>query len=448
MKISKKLYVAATAVSLLAVPVSAMPVDAAVDGVTMTAVITLNGDTISAEGENVTVDGTVATITASGSYEITGTLNDGQIRVSIADETVDAETVKLYLNGASITGVSDAAIYIVNAENTSLNLVSGTENYLYDGTTYTETTAVIYAKDDMTIKGDGALTITAATQHGIHCNNDLKINGGDIRIDTELEDAMRGKTSVEINGGSLNINSEGDGIKSTQGDVFITGGVTEIKAGNDAVQGETSLTISGGELLANGDRSLTCATAAVTISGGTVLATATDNQPATITATQPVMLLNFAAEQVKDQELTVYHDVVDAEEIVLSMKPDKKFSYALVSSPMMTVGERYMVALAGVYLTHSAAVSVLDFTMTDSQTAFDAVALSDQTVSSDNSFLGDVDADGSLTISDAILLNRLIAEDTTVVIPEEGQDRIDVNQDGLVDSEDITVILRTLAGLA
>lgn len=451
MNINKKVCAAAVSAAMLVTGFSAMPVWAAVDGVEMTAVITLNGDSITAEGSNVTVEGTVATITASGSYEITGTLNAGQIRVAVPDETVDAETVKLYLNGATITGATDAAIYVVNAENTSLNLVAGTENYLYDGTTYTETTAVIYAKDDITLKGDGSLTVTAATQQGIHCNNDVKINGGNIRIDTELEDALRGKTSVEVNGGALNINAEGDGIKSTQGDVYITGGVHEIKAGNDAVQGETSLTISGGELLANGDRSLTCATAAVTITGGTVLATATDNQPAAVTAAQPVMLLNFAAEQVKDQELTVYSAVVDAEEIVLSMKPDKKFSYALISAPLLTGDGSYHVALAGMYLTHAGAVSEIDFAMTNALTVFDAVTPTDLAVSVSpvpEVLLGDVNADGLVKIDDAILLSRVVAEDTAVVVPEEGQAAMNVNQDDFVDAEDVTAILRIIAGLA
>lgn len=453
MNINKKVCAAAVSAAMLVTGFSAMPVCAAVDGVEMTAVITLNGDSITAEGSNVTVEGTVATITASGSYEISGTLNAGQIRVAVPDETVDAETVKLYLNGATITGATDAAIYVVNAENTSLNLVAGTENYLYDGTTYTETTAVIYAKDDITVKGEGSLTVTALTQQGIHCNNDLKINGGDIRIDTELEDALRGKTSVEINGGSLNINAEGDGIKSTQGDVFITGGVHEVKAGNDAVQGETSLTISGGELLANGDRSLTCATAAVTITGGTVLATATDNQPAAVTAAQPVMLLNFAAEQVKDQELTISDTTTNG--VVLSMKPDKKFTYVLASAPGFAVGGVYSLTLTNngtdVAFVHTvtddlSVAAYEDFIMTDALSVFDgikpALGIGDLLPS------GDVNADGLVKIDDAILLSRVVAEDTAAVVPEAGQAAMDVNQDDFVDAEDVTAILRKIAGLA
>lgn len=447
MRITRKVCAVAASLMMLCTAAPLLPVTAVVDGVEMTAVITLNGDTITATGENVTVDGSNATITASGSYEISGTLNAGQIRVAVPDEVADPETVKLYLNGVSITGETDAAIYVINAEKTSLNLVAGTENFLYDGATYTETSAVIYAKDDITIKGDGALTITAATQHGVHCKNDLKINSGNIRVDTDTADALRGKTSVEINGGFLNINSEGDGIKSTQGDVFITGGVHEVKAGNDAVQGETSLVISGGELLANGDRSLTCATAAVTISGGKVLATATDNQPAAVNADQPVMMLNFTEEQVKDQTIHVYDtSVLDADFELLSMKPDKKFSYMLISTPEMTADGIYAITMDDVYLTYGTTATDINFTMNGLLATFDAVALSDM-VFPPTTIVGDVNCDGYLKVDDVILMSRFISEDHTLEIPEVGYTRMDINNDGITDIADVTALLRIIAGI-
>ncbi len=451
MKIARKVCAAVASLMMFGTVTPLLPITAAVDGVEMTATITLNGDTITATGKNVTVDGSVATITASGSYEISGTLHAGQIRVAVPDEVADPETVKLYLNGVNITGTTDAAIYVINAEKTSLNLVAGTENFLYDGATYTETTAVIYAKDDITIKGDGALTITAATQQGVHCKNDLKINGGHIRVDTALADALRGKTSVEINGGFLNINSEGDGIKSTQGDVFITGGVHEVKAGNDAVQGETSLVISGGELLANGDRSLTCATAAVTISDGKVLATATDNQPVAVNATQPVMMLNFTTEQVKDQIVNVYDaGVVDADVLLLTMKPDKKFSYMLISAPEMASDGMYAVTMDDVYLTYGTAMDNMSFIMTDSLTAFDAVASSGKAfipTITDKNQMGDVNCDGYVKVNDVILMSRFIAEDRTLEISEAGFTRMDINGDSITDAADVTALLCIIAGI-
>ncbi|MDE6102620.1 MAG: carbohydrate-binding domain-containing protein, partial [Ruminococcus sp.] len=214
-------------------------------------------------------------------------------------------TVKIFLDGVNITGKSAPAIYVSNAENTSINLVDGTENFISDGDTAYEGdnlgNAVIEAKDDITIKGGdlgtGILNLTANTQDGIVCNNDIKINGGIINVttlnSTDKTDAIKGKKSVTVKDGTLNIEAEGDGIKSSKGNVSITGGTTSVKAGNDAVQSETTIDISGGSLVAGGDRGLTGGTG-VNINGGYVIATATDNQTDTalLTATQNTLLFN------------------------------------------------------------------------------------------------------------------------------------------------------------
>ena len=250
--------------------------------------IHLKNTSIEVEGENATVSGTTVTITKSGEYYVDGTLDDGQINVNIADTTADAETVKIFLNNANITGKSAPAILVTNAKNTSINIVDGTENTITDGdTAYAgdfAKAAVIEAKDDLTIKGgekgDGVLTITANTQHAVSCNNDIKINGGKINItssNTEKADGIKAKKSITVKKGYVTIDATGDGIQSSKDAVVFEGGSTVIKAGNDAVQAETTIDISGGVLIAGGDRGLTAVTG-INITGGTVVATATDNQ--------------------------------------------------------------------------------------------------------------------------------------------------------------------------
>ena len=60
---------------------------------------------------------------------------------------------------------------------------------------------------------------------------------------------------------------------------------------------------------------------------------------------------------------------------------------------------------------------------------------------------GDVNEDGALKISDVILLNRLLAEDTTVSITDQG--RINAECDGVegLSTSDSTAILKYLAGI-
>ena len=126
---------------------------------------------ITVDGQYASADGSKVTISHSGIFTIDGILSDGQIYVEIPDVNTDSGTVKLIFNGVNITGKSAPAVFIKNADKTSITIADGTENILSDGTAaYTgdnEKNAVIEAKDDLTIKGGengtGSLTIKANT---------------------------------------------------------------------------------------------------------------------------------------------------------------------------------------------------------------------------------------------------------------------------------------------
>ncbi|MDE5584606.1 MAG: carbohydrate-binding domain-containing protein [Ruminococcus sp.] len=343
--------------------------------------IHLNGTTATVEGENAEVNGSVITISHSGLFYVDGTLDDGQININIADETADSETVKIFLNGANITGKSAPAILVTNAKNTSLNLVDGTENFISDGDTAYDGdnlgSAVIEAKDDITIKGGdsgtGILNLTANTQNAIVCNNDIKFNGGVVNIttlnSTDKTDAVKGKKSVTVKDGTINIDAEGDGIKSSKGSVSITGGTTGIKAGNDAIQAETTIDISDGTVVAGGDRGLTAVTG-INITGGKVVATATDNQADSTLmggTTQGTMLFNtIACTETTDGTWKKANSFGD-------FSFTKKYSYVLMSDPSFKKGFEKS------FQNHSNSSAVqygigyFKFTMTDTVTAFDNV---------------------------------------------------------------------------
>lgn len=324
------------------------------DPVTSKTYIHLKDTEISIEGDYATAENGVVTITHSGEFYVDGNLNDGQIAVSIPDETVDAETVKIFLNGVNITGKSAPAIYIENAENTSINLVDGTENTLSDGDTAYKGdwagAAVIEAKDDITIKGGdrgtGVLNIIANTQDGFVCNNDIKFTGGITNIttlnSTDKTDAVKGKKSVTVKDSAVvNIEAEGDGLKSSKGDVSIKGGTISIKAGNDAVQAETTIDISDGVLVAGGDRGLTAGTG-LNITGGTVVATATDYQADTSLmsgTTQGTMILNCIANPDESDGCWKKANSITAGDV--NEKFTKKYAYVLISDASVKTGSSY-----------------------------------------------------------------------------------------------------------
>ena len=349
--------------------------------------IHLNGDSIKVDGDYAEVNGTTVTITHSGTFYVDGTLNDGQINVNVPDEVADPETVKIFLNGVNITGKSAPAILVTNAENTSINLVDGTENTISDGdTAYAGDNlgnAVIEAKDDITIKGEtagtGILNITANTQDGIVCNNDIKINGGIISVttlnSTDKTDAIKGKKSVTMKDGTLNIEAEGDGLKSSKGSVAIQGGLLNIKAGNDAVQAETTIDISGGTVIAGGDRGLTSVTG-TNITGGTVVATATDNQTDSALmsgTTQSTMLLNCIASSETDG-CWKKANALTIDGVVDFTKWEKKYAYVVISSPKLLSDYSYMLnnASTGANASYGTTNSTI-FKMTGTVTVFDNV---------------------------------------------------------------------------
>jgi hypothetical protein len=217
--------------------------------------IKLEGDSITFEGSGATVHGNILTITSAGMYSISGTLNDGQIIVN----TQDAATVVLVLNGADITYSTSAPIYVSNAEKTVITLADGTENYVTDGSSYLfedaedEPNAAIFSKDDLTINGNGSLTVNANYNNGIASKDDLKITGGTITVNA-VNDGIKGRDSIAVKDGTITINAGGDGMQSNndedaeKGYVVIEGGTFNITAGMDGIQAETSLLVSGGDI--------------------------------------------------------------------------------------------------------------------------------------------------------------------------------------------------------
>lgn len=348
--------------------------------------IHLMGTSISAEGTGVTVNGTTVTITKGGTYTVDGSMTvDSQI--VIATDAADTTAVEMTLNGVSMTNSTDlACISVENADKTKITFKGTNElNNTFDADT--ASTAVIYAKDDLTFtkNSTGTLAVNSCTEMGIYCNNDIKINGGSINVTTDTAgtgiidaDAVKAKGTVEIAGGTLTVDASGDGVKSTQTDTVITGGTVSIKAGNDAIQAATDVNISGGTVVASGDRGIT-AEAALTITGGSVLATATDNQVTYVTnaSTQGMIELDYAAEHKKGEAIGINSNTYTA---------NKKYSYVLVSDSSITSGSTYKVTTNGIQMKADEAADG-NFNMTAAETKFTNVTeLSGTSSSSDTAY--------------------------------------------------------------
>ena len=146
--------------------------------------ITLKDEDTKVKGNTkaVTVDGNQVTITAGGTYSITGSLTDGQLLVT------GSEKVKLYCNGMQIANSSGPALVCLNEKRTILSLAKDTENRLEDGSGYSEeeisgknvSPSALYVQDKLTINGTGSLTINGNCADGIVCKDVLKLMDGTI----------------------------------------------------------------------------------------------------------------------------------------------------------------------------------------------------------------------------------------------------------------------------
>lgn len=213
--------------------------------------IALSGSSASCDSDAVTVNGSTVTITAAGTYLLSGMLN-GTI---IVDATKD-DKVQLVLDGADISSAAFAAIYVKQADKVFVTLADGTVNTLSNGGTFTQiddnnVDAVIYSKDDLTLNGTGTLRISSPAGHGVVSKDELTITNGIYEI-AAASHALTGKDSIAIASGTFNLAAGKDGLHSENsddenyGNIYIAGGTFNIQSADDAIHANTLLTIDGG----------------------------------------------------------------------------------------------------------------------------------------------------------------------------------------------------------
>ena len=227
---------------------------------------------------SVIFSGSTVTITEAGSYTLTGSLSDGQICVDTAKEN----RVRLILDGVSITSSGSAAIYVRSADKVVISLKDGTASTLGNGGSFVQTDennidAVIFSKDDLTIKGTGALTISSPAGHGIVSKDDLKIKGGTISV-TAARKTLSANDTLTVDDGVLTLNAGTEGMEASN--VILNGGSVSVQAGDDGINAtwntdttRPAVEINGGALtivMGAGDTDGVDSNGDLAITGGTI----------------------------------------------------------------------------------------------------------------------------------------------------------------------------------
>lgn len=221
--------------------------------------ITVSGDNISIKGNGATSTGKTITISEAGSYQFSGSLEEGQIKINTDGE------VKLILDQFSITNSKDAPI--VNEKGTvQILLKENTENKVADRRSAKEDTdsgaeksgsktddtnastdfdAAIYSEGDL-LGGQGSLTVEGGYEDGIHSKTALTMESGTYEI-TASHHGLNGKKTLTVKDGTYGITTVEDALHS-KGDVSVENGKMTILAGDDALHADQTLTVKNGTI--------------------------------------------------------------------------------------------------------------------------------------------------------------------------------------------------------
>ena len=169
-----------------------------------------------------------------------------------------SDTVRLVLDNAKITNSTGAAINVVSAAEAIIYTAAGTTNTVADEANYTATgdddpDAAIYSTANLTLTGEGSLSVKGAYEEGIHTTGGLVIASGTLEVNA-ANTGIKGKDYVDITGGIVNVTAAQDGIKSTNTDdesmgfTRLSAGSVTVSAGDDGLKAPHTLEISGGTL--------------------------------------------------------------------------------------------------------------------------------------------------------------------------------------------------------
>ncbi|ADX72838.1 carbohydrate-binding domain-containing protein [Pseudarthrobacter phenanthrenivorans] len=198
------------------------------------------------------VDGDTVTITAAGTYRLSGSLSDGQIVVAAGEEDV----VRIILDGADITSTTGSPFVVQSANEAILYLEDGTSNSLSDAATYADQgtdapNAALYSMADLTVAGTGSLAVDGNYNDGISSKDGLVLAAGNVTVDA-ADDGIVGKDYAVLLDGAYQVSAAGDGFKSDneedegRGWVLLNGGTLNVSAGDDGIKAFNTLTIAAG----------------------------------------------------------------------------------------------------------------------------------------------------------------------------------------------------------
>ena len=250
---------------------------------------------ITGGGDGAEADGTALTISAAGTYLVSGSCSDGSITVKKG-----VTGVTLVLSGLTLTSSDTAPITCSKSSEVTILAADGTTNTLTDSAQNNDDNypdneaaenAVIKCKDGSTVTlcGSGTLNITANGKNGVKSgattdeegDASLTIRGLTLNITAPVNDAINAEQALNIESGTLTISAGDDaihcdyvmnvGASGTAGpDITVTECCEGLEAATlNILSGSISI-LSEDDCLNAANSDLTGYSFSITISGGTI----------------------------------------------------------------------------------------------------------------------------------------------------------------------------------
>lgn len=256
---------------------------------------------------DITVDGANVSISQSSevsadtcgelTYILQGNSDNGAFYMSGSFKST------VVFNGISLTNSAGAPVDIQNGKRIKLKITDGTANNLTDGSGGSQKGCLV-CKGHLEIQGSGSLVVNANTAHGIYAKEYITLKNADIKVTSAVKDGLNCNQYFEMKSGTLDISGVGDdGIQVSYkddtdreaedtGSITISGGTINASAtatAAKAIKADGDIFIKGGNITASVSgggkwdsssmktKAASCMSADgnMTVSGGSLFLTAT-----------------------------------------------------------------------------------------------------------------------------------------------------------------------------
>lgn len=208
------------------------------------------GSTVSGNGAYI-YDGDIY-IAYSGKYIISGELSNGNIIVNANENDkiwIMLNGISVHCEDDAALRIEQAGKVFLTLADGSQNTLSSGAQYSEDIVS-SGVDGTVYSRDDLTVNGSGTLNVTAEYRHGIVCNDDLIITGGCISVNA-VQDGFHANDSIRIKDADISISAGDDGITASNDDetayLYIESGKINISSCYEGLEA-VDITVAGGTI--------------------------------------------------------------------------------------------------------------------------------------------------------------------------------------------------------